>query len=88
MEAQAATPDASIVDVSNQVENLKFMSKGNFSQVGTGAKGNLTEHALHVSYNEERAAYEGLPEEWKHINQQFGVPLSQVNDDEWRDVDK
>jgi hypothetical protein len=33
---------------------------------------------LHVSYNEERAAYEGLPEEWKHINQQFGVPLSQV----------
>ena len=31
-----------------------------------------------VRYNEERACYEGLPDEWKHINQQFGVPLSQV----------
>ena len=38
----------------------------------------LTEHGLHVSFNEERSAYEGLPEEWKHVNQQFGVPLSQV----------
>mmetsp|Transcript_19711 Transcript_19711/g.23453 ORF Transcript_19711/g.23453 Transcript_19711/m.23453 type:complete len:429 (-) Transcript_19711:297-1583(-) len=78
VESQATTPEASIVDISNQVENLKFMSKSTFTAVGEGGAGSLSEHALHVSYNEERAAYEGLPEEWKHINQQFGVPLSQV----------
>jgi hypothetical protein len=78
VEAKATTPDATVVDISNQVENLKFMSKSNFTAVGGGGAGNLSEHSLHVSYNEETAAYEGLPEEWKHINQQFGVPLSQV----------
>lgn len=30
-------------------------------------------HQVHVSYNEYRAAYEGLPDEWQHMNQQFGV---------------
>lgn len=30
-------------------------------------------HQVHVSYNEHRAAYEGLPDEWQHMNQQFGV---------------
>lgn len=30
-------------------------------------------HQVHVSYNEYRAAYEGLPDEWMHMNQQFGV---------------
>jgi len=34
---------------------------------------------MHVTYNEERACYEGLPEEWAHINQQFGIPLAQVD---------
>jgi len=43
---------------------------------GTGAS--LANHAMHVTYNEERACYEGLPEEWAHINQQFGIPLAQV----------
>ena len=38
----------------------------------------LTEHGLHVSFNEERARFEGLPEEWKHINKQFGLPLDKV----------
>ena len=38
----------------------------------------LTEHGLHVSFNEERACFEGLPEEWKHINKQFGLPLDKV----------
>jgi hypothetical protein len=65
------------VDVSDQVTKLKF-GASNFKSAGSGGGVTLMEHSLHVSYDEERACYEGLPPEWKHINQQFGVPLSQV----------
>uniref|UniRef100_A0A7S2W562 Rho-GAP domain-containing protein n=1 Tax=Rhizochromulina marina TaxID=1034831 RepID=A0A7S2W562_9STRA len=36
------------------------------------------EHKLHVSFNAKRAAYEGLPDEWSHMNQQFGLAISNV----------
>lgn len=32
----------------------------------------------HVTYNAEFARFEGLPDEWRELNQQFGLPLEAV----------
>lgn len=80
VEASANTAELQVVDVSQQVGKLKLAQTDTYMAVGGANAGSptLSGHALHVTYNEDRACYEGLPAEWKHINQQFGVPLSQV----------
>ena len=43
------------------------------------APSNVTK-AIHITYNEERARFEGLPEgeEWEKMNVQFGVPIENL----------
>ncbi|KAG7398244.1 hypothetical protein PHYBOEH_011417 [Phytophthora boehmeriae] len=33
---------------------------------------------MHVTYNSEFARYEGLPDAWRNLNHQFGVPVEEV----------
>ncbi|RLN88647.1 hypothetical protein BBJ28_00011706 [Nothophytophthora sp. Chile5] len=37
-----------------------------------------TREEVHVTYNVERARYEGLPAAWRMLNHQFGLPLETV----------
>ncbi|KAL4108760.1 hypothetical protein PRIC1_000469 [Phytophthora ramorum] len=37
-----------------------------------------TRGGIHVTYNNKHARYEGLPDAWRTLNQQFGIPLENV----------
>ena len=36
------------------------------------------QHTLHVTYNPQKARFEGLPDDWGHMNQQFAIPYKDV----------
>ncbi|KAL3660893.1 hypothetical protein V7S43_013910 [Phytophthora oleae] len=60
-------------DMELQLASLKKRSRGDL--ISCPYK---TRAEIHVTYDAEHARYEGLPEEWRTLNLQFGLPLEQV----------
>ncbi|KAG1689415.1 hypothetical protein DVH05_002216 [Phytophthora capsici] len=60
-------------DIEQRLASLQKNSRGDW--ISSPYK---TRAEIHVTYDAEHARYEGLPEEWRTLNLQFGLPLEQV----------